>query len=205
MHLFKRALQGLAAATAVVALLAAPAATGAATRGIACDPALIAPTGSLIGNMWRANGGGSGVFGCPTTREFGIPGVRGSWQEFRNGKIVWSPNQGPNLLLSMHRRDRQVVFRWSTTAPFNYDFFLVRWSRAWGFPVSPDQQVKVTGGSRTGGRLTVDFPRGEPGVGRSSSDGKTAGFAFKVEGCDGTFFGRSSCRQGWSLPISMRL
>ncbi|MGH3794389.1 MAG: hypothetical protein ACRDSP_05820 [Pseudonocardiaceae bacterium] len=36
--------------------------------------------------------------GCPTGPEFGLPGRRGSRQEFLNGQLVWSPDQGPNMM-----------------------------------------------------------------------------------------------------------
>ncbi|GII05888.1 LGFP repeat-containing protein [Planobispora takensis] len=199
-----RALPAVAAAAASLAVLA-PAAQAASSasapaslaRADACDPALVAPQGSLIGKLWRSNGGPASVYGCPVTKEFGYPDKRGSWQRFRNGKIVWSPNLGEGTLVRVYqaRSSGNLVFRWSGTGR-DWDFFNVRWSRNGG----PATQVKVTRIDPWSGAYSM-APHVRDGVGTSTNGDSHPKFVFIVQGCDrGTF--SSDCGP-WSIPTSI--
>ncbi|MFC4113135.1 LGFP repeat-containing protein [Nonomuraea zeae] len=190
-----RSLTGLAAAVATAAVcLAVPSAASAAS---ACDPALVAPAGSLIGGLWRSNGGETSVYGCPATKEFGYPDKRGSWQRFANGKIVWSPNLGDGTLVRAYRKGQNVVFKWSGLGR-DWDYFNVRWSKDGGRAT----QVQV-------GRLTpwsgqyVMAPYVKDGVGTTTNGHEVNTFAYIVQGCDRTTFG-SDCGP-WSIPTSVKL
>jgi hypothetical protein len=213
-----RALPAIVAAAAVLTVLApaaqaassapASAPATASARAGACDPALVAPQGSLIGNLWRSNGGPGSVYGCPITKEYGYADKRGSWQRFQNGKIVWSPNLGDGALIRVYRAaNRRVIFRWSGTGR-DWDFFNVRevYEPHLG---NKERQVQV-------GRLTPwsglhrwdldSYARSfaeeilEDSVSHGSDDDRVH---FRVQGCDrGTF--SSDCGP-WSIPIAMIL
>ncbi|MFE0154186.1 LGFP repeat-containing protein [Nonomuraea sp. NPDC059007] len=98
-----------AAYVVVVALLPSPvAAVEDAEREAsiaACNSALVAPPGSLVGDYWRSKGGERSIYGCPTTRETGFPDKRGSIQRFKNGQIAWSPNMGGGNLLRVYQKN----------------------------------------------------------------------------------------------------
>ncbi|MDP4505948.1 LGFP repeat-containing protein [Nonomuraea turcica] len=190
-----RSLTGLAAAVATAAVcLAAPQAASASS---ACDPSLVAPQGSLIGGLWRSNGGETSVFGCPATKEFGYADKKGSWQRFRNGKIVWSPNLGGGTLVRVFQKGQNIVFKWSGLGR-DWDYFNVRWSKDGGNAT----QVQV-------GRLTpwsgqyLMAPYVQGGVGTTTNGHEVNKFAFIVQGCDKTTFG-SDCGP-WSIPTSISL
>ncbi|GAA0384741.1 hypothetical protein Acor_47870 [Acrocarpospora corrugata] len=189
-----RALLGLAATVATAAaILATPSAAQATT----CDPALVAPNGSLVGGFWRSNGGETSVFGCPTTKEFGYPDKRGSWQRFRNGKIVWSPNLGDGTLVRVFQKNGDIVLKWSGLGR-DWDFFNVRWSQ----DGSPATQVKKARLTPWSGQFTMT-PFVKDGVGTTTNGHSNSTFAFIVQGCDrGTF--SSDCGP-WSIPTSITL
>ncbi|MEV5898006.1 LGFP repeat-containing protein [Nonomuraea fuscirosea] len=190
-----RSLTALAAVVATAAVcLAGPQAASASS---ACDSSLVAPAGSLIGGLWRSNGGERSVFGCPTTKEFGYPDKKGSWQRFRNGKIVWSPNLGNGTLVRVFQKGGKVVFKWSGLGR-DWDYFNVRWSKDGGRAT----QVEV-------GRLTPwsgqyrKAPYVQGGIGTTTNGHGFDTFAFVVQGCDRTTFG-SDCGP-WSIPTSISL
>lgn len=155
------------------------------------------PQGSLIGGLWRSNGGETSVFGCPTTKEFGYADKKGSWQRFRNGKIVWSPNLGGGTLVRVFQKGQNIVFKWSGLGR-DWDYFNVRWSKDGGNAT----QVQV-------GRLTpwsgqyLMAPYVQGGVGTTTNGHEVNKFVFIVQGCDKTTFG-SDCGP-WSIPTSISL
>ncbi|GAA0384751.1 hypothetical protein Acor_47880 [Acrocarpospora corrugata] len=182
----------LAAATLAAGLtLLAPTAAQATT----CDPALIAPNGSLIGGFWRSNNGENSVFGCPVTKEFGYPDKRGSWQRFETGKIVWSPNLGDGTLVRAFEKGPNMVFKWSGLGR-DWDFFNVRWSKDAQLG-NRTYQVKVGRLTPWSGQFTITK---NPAVDFEStvSHGRTTDtWRFVVQGCDrGTF--SSDCGP-WSI------
>ncbi|XVQ87908.1 hypothetical protein ACQP2K_10930 [Microbispora siamensis] len=194
-----RSLLGLAtavvtAAGAVVTALAAGVSPAAAAT---CDPALVAPAGSLVGDLWRSNGGENSVYGCPITKEYGFAGKRGSYQEFRNGKIVWSPNLGGGALVRAYYAQGKAVFRWSGLGR-DWDFFNVRWSMDGG----PATQVKVGRLTPWSGAYSID-PYCGNGVCSTTNGHAVNRVVFVVQGCDrGTF--SSDCGP-WSIATSVRL
>ncbi|GIH24993.1 hypothetical protein Aph01nite_33030 [Acrocarpospora phusangensis] len=186
-----------AAATATALALLVPAPAQAAT----CDPALIAPEGSLIGGLWRSNGGETSVYGCPVTREYNYASVKGSYQRFANGKIVWSPNLGGGALLRVFPKGRNVVFKWSGLGR-DWDFFNVRWVVD-AHLGNGTQQVKVARTTPWSGSFVL--PKNAPReYDNTSSHGRTTDvWRFQVQGCDrGTF--SSDCGP-WSITTSFEV
>jgi hypothetical protein len=188
----------LGTAATAIALTAGPA-NAAGTARAACDPALVAPSGSLIGALWRSNGGEKSVYGCPTSKEYGFAGKRGSYQTFRNGKIVWSPNLGGAALVRAYHTGNKVVFRWSGLGR-DWDFFNVRYSKDGG----PVTQVRVGRLTPWSGVFSLS-PHCGGGV-CSTTNGHstlTSTYAFIVQGCDrGTF--SSDCGP-WSITTSVKV
>ncbi|TMR23733.1 hypothetical protein ETD86_06995 [Nonomuraea turkmeniaca] len=192
----------LAAATATAGLAILAPATAQASTTSACNPALVAPQGSLIGNFWRSKGGQKSVYGCPTTKEFGFSDKKGSWQRFRNGKIVWSPNLGNGTLVRAYFTRDRVFLAWSGLGR-DWDYFNVLWDKNG----TGNRQVRVARQTPWSGAfsLPVDVydpgPEGEEYASCSAHGGCTTTFSFSVEGCDrGTF--KSDCSP-WSIRTSV--
>ncbi|WP_158088780.1 hypothetical protein [Thermoactinospora rubra] len=191
-----------AAAVAAGALALAPAgaqaaATATTATSAACDPSLVAPEGSLVGGLWRSNGGRTSVYGCPVTKEYGYPDKQGSWQRFQNGKIVWSPNLGGGTLLRVFKKDRTMVFKWSGLGR-DWDFFNVRWSKDPHLG-NKTTQVKVKRLTPWSGQFLISAnPRVD--FDDTVSHGRaTDTWHFSVQGCDrGTF--SSDCGP-WGIPV----
>lgn len=188
-----------AAVVTAAAAFAPPAAAQISTARSVCDASLVAPEGSLIGGLWRSNGGENSVYGCPVTKEFGYPDKKGSWQRFRNGKIGWSPNLGGGTLVRVYQKGDNIVFKWSGLGR-DWDFFNVRWSKDGGTAT----QVQV-------GRLTpwsgqyLMAPYVQDGIGATTNGHEVSKFVFTVQGCDrGGLFGSSDCGP-WSIPTSISL
>jgi len=148
--------------------------------------------GGLIGDRWRALGAENGPLGNPMSDELVVPGRNGRRRIFNAGEIVWSPDQGPNMVVAgwvkNGARGVDVTIDWGPTTPFNYDLFIVRWDRN-GSNVG---QETIRGGPRESGRYTLTV----------QPDGQ---YSFIVEGCDAVTFGSSRCRQGWTIPVNLNL
>ncbi|MBG0822412.1 hypothetical protein HS048_16845 [Planomonospora sp. ID91781] len=184
-----------AAAVAGLALLAPATAARAATARAACDASLVAPAGSLIGDLWRSNGGQNSAYGCPVTKEYGYAGKRGSYQGFRNGKIVWSPNLGGGALVRVYESGNRIVFRWSGLGR-DWDFFNVRWSKD-AHLGNRTIQVKVARLTPWSGALSLPKNVAVDYDDTVSHGRATDRWAFTVQGCDrGTF--SSDCGP-WSI------
>ncbi|MGW0518593.1 LGFP repeat-containing protein [Crossiella sp. NPDC003009] len=161
---------------------AAPPATPAVTCTITA--------GGLIGQRWQDLNAGAGPLGCPTGQEQDVPGRRGRKQSFDRGEVVWSPDQGPNLVVSAYRVHNDVTVDWGpTNDPWNYDGFLIGW-----FHNGLSRVEDVYGGPRTWGTFTMPLTRG---AGR---------YDFTVTGCD-KLPGQSGhkCDQGAAIPVSVTL
>ncbi|WP_336217002.1 LGFP repeat-containing protein [Nonomuraea sp. LPB2021202275-12-8] len=177
----------LAVALAATLCAGAPAQAGtAASTNTATTTACgIQPYG-LIGARWTELGGANSALGCPRTSEVDVY-LDGVWagrrQNFLRGQMVWSPRQGPKLVVSAWSIGGYAYVDWRTTAPRSYDRFLVRWTSA---ADRGGTQRDIGGG--TGGRMRVRVVT-------------SSGYRFIVEGCDnGTF--SSSCKQGWTLSVT---
>lgn len=166
----------------------------------ACNPALVAPAGSLIGRYWRSIGGERSAYGRPVTKEYRPAGRPGSYRTFRRGGIVWSPDIGPKALVRVYESGKHIVFRWNDTGR-DWDFFQVRWSKD-AEPGDKTYQVRVarivpwSGGCKLPENVVVDYA-GSSGHGRTPTD-----WRFRVQGCDHGFFG--SDRGPWSRLVHCR-
>ncbi|WP_329125615.1 hypothetical protein [Streptomyces sp. NBC_01465] len=143
---------------------------------------------SLIKARWQRLGGSGSGLGCPrsnvkTVRSNGI--WKGERQYFEHGTITWSPSQGPRMVLAAWDTNGYAILNWSTTNPFSYKQFLVRYYSAADFGGT---QVQVGSGT-SGGTWVRKHTTGE--------------YRFIVEGCDDGRFGKV-CRQGWTLSATTR-
>ncbi|MEU8382632.1 hypothetical protein [Streptosporangium sp. NPDC048865] len=195
----------LLAAAVTAGTLAGPAqpaaaATQASTAKGTCDASLVAGPGSLVGGLWRSNGGENSVYGCPVTKESGYPDKKGSWQRFRNGQIGWSPNLGNGTLVRVYSKGDDIVFKWSGLSR-DWDFFNVRWSKNGGKAT----QVKVGRLSPWSGQYLMSPSNCGKGGGEEvcpTTNGHLIDrFAFTVQGCDKTgVFQRGTDCGPWSIP-----
>lgn len=181
-----KGLKAVLAATTLVAGLMIPT---SAAQAAPCGPVT---SHSLISNTWERNKrfyGGTGWFGCPTGWTKYTSGA--VVQRFENGAIAYSPRQGHKMLISGHRKNGYIQVEWGSTAPFSYDFFIVRWDS-----------------SGDSGQYDVIDTIGGPKVTRSTwsrrfnTNGK---YRIVVEGCDIESLypriGNAECKQGWTIPI----
>lgn len=177
----------LALALAVPAIAASPA--HAATT--ACK---IQPYG-FIGDYWHTLGGESAIIGCPTRAEYGIPNRNGRRQDFENGQIAWSPDQGGKMIVAAYGATVSgrpgVVLRWGPTDPFNYDYFKITVKT--DFDGTHVNQARNQ--ARTRGREVFWPPAGR------NAGGSLGRYSFSVIGCDSKITG-DTCRQGWSIWVS---
>jgi hypothetical protein len=73
---------------------------------------------------------GSERLGCPAGPEMNHPdGGDGRYQTFDGGAMAYSPNTGPNSVQMGYGGARFLGLLWSTTDPFTYDKFIVRYDR----------------------------------------------------------------------------
>jgi hypothetical protein len=189
---------GLLSATPAMADAQTPpkphAAQGSA-RGVA--PHTCYPVAGHFASRWYQD---SNRYGCATSPEY--PYLNGTYQEFVNGEMDWSPSQGANMVLSGTRYGywddwgfhTGITFQFGQSDPFNYDSWLIRLDRN-----------------------GVNLGQWEcgPGVTVISTCGRTGGFfgwapvgpghyRIIIEGCD-VGGGGHTCRQGWTIPVDLAI
>jgi hypothetical protein len=174
-------------ALALIGGLAAPALVGgaapaAAAPGVRCPATAV----GLIAQKWRALGRETGPLGCPTAPERDLVGRRGRVSTFEHGQVVWSPDQGPSLVIAAYQQDRSVVVDWGSTTPHRYDFFLVRWD----IDGRNAGQREIRGGARDRGRVVLPA-------------GRSGGYAVSVEGCTSRTLRPARCSQKWTAAASV--
>ncbi|MGI5292196.1 LGFP repeat-containing protein [Nonomuraea polychroma] len=180
----------LAAAVTAAALVTTPAVAQAQTSAMACNPSLIPEPNSLIRRFWESKGGEDSAYGCPTSKEYGYPDKRGSWQVFEYGKVVWSPNFGEKAVIRLYRQDWGITFAWQG-ASRDWQRYNVMW--------------KTSGGAW---QQKSDIPRRYMRINKGyfqsdGDDNQSTRVHFKVQGCNsvGVFSG-SECGV-WSYPIAI--
>lgn len=143
---------------------------------------------------WNSLMAEQGPLGCPIEDAHPPSEGGGLAQTFERGQIMWSPkaNNDRFLQTAYLNSDNDIVFEWGDTAPFHYDFFIVRWDKNGSNAGQHDVQSDDANASPHDGGWTV--PTSGPGR-----------YRIVVEGCDGHFLGSSTCRQGWSNPIFLDL
>ncbi len=141
------------------------------------------PVTGLIGAKYKELNGAAGPLGHPTSNEMDSKEGKGRFQNFEHGVIGVTPSTGPKSVQALYVKNADLIFEWGDTAPFNYDFFQVRWDLD-GKNVG---QQEIKGGPRTKGKW----------VSRPHSGGR---YRLVVEGADG-HVGGSKSRQGWSNPL----
>ncbi|WP_190087554.1 hypothetical protein [Streptomyces noboritoensis] len=177
---------GMAAAVAVTTPVPAAQAAGSAAPQRAAACSYNVPSQFL--RRWNDNHGADGGFGCPVQEAFQYG--NGLYQWFAKGAMVWSPNQGANMVTSVQRWGAGLRFDWGLSDGYNYDGWLINIRRD-GQDINGDQEcIAHGGGSGDCGRYdgTVYWNTLQPGQYRIS-----------VEGCD--IGSGHTCRQGWTLPV----
>lgn len=156
------------------------------------------PSG-VIGERWSRIVGAHGpLLGCPTGPE--QPLGDGKVQSFDRGQIVWSPDQGAGMTVAMYQVSQQLngqliqqlKVEWGDTFPFSYDKFIIR--------VNGDQADVTQDGASNLTSLSSWYPYNP----QAPSLPVGATYTAIVEGCD-TSAGGSTCKQGWTLPVSVTI
>jgi Ricin-type beta-trefoil lectin domain/LGFP repeat len=131
--------------------------------------------------------------GCPTSSEIDHPDGGGRYQTFEHGAMAYSPGTGPNSV-QIGYSGRGLGLTWSTTEPFSYDKFIVRYDRD-GANIGQDE-ISPQSIPNNSGRWQWSFVDGQlqPGL-----------YRLVVEGCDDLSFNRTQCNQGFSLPVYVRV
>ncbi|GAA0402254.1 hypothetical protein GCM10009530_62720 [Microbispora corallina] len=141
-----------------------------------------------IHTRWVLLEGKDGPLGCPTGPEQDVPGHRGKRQTFEGGEVAWSPEQGEAMTVAAYLLGKSAVVEFGPTGPYHYDKFLVRWDR--------DGQNL--------GQDSARFSWSDSGSHVIYPD-RNGTYTFIVEGCDQGRYEGSTCRQGWTIPVSTRL
>ena len=130
--------------------------------------------------------------GCLFGQEEDLPFGNGRFADFANGQIVYSSDQ--NMVVAGYIDNAgTLVVVWFITDRFTYDRFIVRSTRL-------DQHDFTDPGADTD-QLDVGVVGAMKG--RALFHGPLKGiYSIIVEGCDDKLFG-SSCKQGWSNPVSV--
>ena len=138
---------------------------------------------------------GSERLGCPAGPEMNHPdGGDGRYQTFDGGAMAYSPNTGPNSVQMGYGGARFLGLLWSTTDPFTYDKFIVRYDRD-GQNIGQDDIAQQTIPNNAGSWMwNLADGRLSPGL-----------YRLVVEGCDVTNTGGNDCKQGFSLPVYIRV
>jgi LGFP repeat len=128
-------------------------------------------------------GGAEGPLGCAMARESAVAGRPGAVQSFRNGATSFSPQQGEQMLVSVHLTGNDIIAEWNSTAPFRYDKFILRLDK------DGTNILQADVGEGAGGRWSA--PATGPGA-----------YSVIVEGCHTNITG-SNCPQSWTVPASI--
>jgi len=153
----------------------------------------------LIHDRWMDLGGADGPLGCPITDELAVPGRNGRSSTFEHGQIVWSPDQGPNMVVAVYQQDNNIVVDWGPTLPYHYNFWIARWDKD-GQNVG-QQDICKSGEpacqfvTPTGGTWNVPLSDADRAAAHT--------YTVVIEGCDEATFG-SDCKQGWTIPASVQ-
>jgi hypothetical protein len=131
-------------------------------------------------------------WGCATTPEYSYQ--NGTYQEFVNGEMDWSPSQGGGMVVSGMKYAGGIWYRFGYTDPFNYDSWLIRITHN---GVTAPQLECYAGSNPYGGFCTrtsggMSFGLAGPGH-----------YQIIVEGCDVSGTGSHTCNQGWTLPMDL--
>ncbi|GII64705.1 hypothetical protein Skr01_47900 [Sphaerisporangium krabiense] len=172
------------AAAAATTLITAPQTASASASGTRATAAVcrLAVEG-YVEDRWLSLGGQGGPLGCPINQQYLMEGG-GVRQHFQGGQIAWSPRQGDKMTVVATQWDGYLRFRWGSTAPFHYDYFVVSW-------YIPGTSYRGT--SKMAGGTSGAFKM------RRSTNRR---YVFSVVGCDTRFLASDVCRQGYTTQVS---
>ncbi|MCI0391458.1 MAG: hypothetical protein MOB07_22175 [Acidobacteria bacterium] len=153
----------------------------------------------LIRERWIELGARGGLLGCPVAAEQPIPGRRGRSQSFENGEIIWSPEQGQGMVLAVYQQGEQVIANWGSTAPFEYDTFILRVD----YEGNNIGQIEVAR-QRTSGSYAIGVMRKEDDTETPILGNGTGRYSVVVEGCkEGGGLAGVDCPQRWTAAAAV--
>ncbi|QRM53818.1 hypothetical protein [Sinorhizobium sp. BG8] len=164
------------------------------------EPECDIPVAGLIRDRWVALGAKNGPMKCPTEAERDVAGRRGKAMRFQNGEIVWSPDQGDRMVVSVFQEGDKLVVDVGDSDPFSYSWFDLRLDYE-GVDISPE----VIRGAR-GGRLIIGPLGNEDSPEMANVGPGTGNYTVTVQGCDDASgippFDSVECPQGWTVPAT---
>lgn len=147
---------------------------------------------------WLVLGGQSGPLGCPIENQHDVAATNASLASFQHGQIVWDPDRGTDFTLAVYQVESDIAVEWGPTDPFSYDDFNLLWSKD-GIP-APQVQV----GQYRDPLLRPIYPGPNNGGIYSIRGVGPGAYTVTIEGCDVGDSG-SSCKQGWTQPVTVDL
>jgi hypothetical protein len=132
-------------------------------------------------------------YGCPVADA--SPSGNGIIQYFTNGAIIWSPDQGNDMIASAFRMNgHDLYFQWGWSEPFTYN--------DWLFHAKRDGQEAFQDECNTDKRHCNPLYSDGGEIGWSALG--PGNYTIQVEGCDLRWSGHY-CHQGWTLSVPLRL
>jgi hypothetical protein len=165
-------------------------ATAKAHASAPVAPHFCYPVAAHFINRYNQNPGG---WGCATTPEYNY--LNGTYQEFTNGEMDFSPSQGTSMVVSGLRYAYGIYFQFGPSDPFNYDSWLIRITQVGGGTT----QLECGAGSNDGLGNYCDRSNGADHLGTAN----TGHYQIITEGCDISWTGSHTCRQGWTIPVDI--
>jgi hypothetical protein len=154
----------------------------------------VGSTGPLF-DRWIQLGGQNSPLGCPVAPQVSIPGTDEISQDCQHGQMVFAPDQGPDMVISLYESGGQLFIDWSTTSPASFDFFLIRDENG-----GQSNEQSNNGRSSSASAIPL-FPVAPDGGAPVIPPGT---YSFKVEGCNNEPAAPASC-QGFSAPVSFTI
>src|SRR5579872_1533900 len=154
----------------------------------------------LINARYVALGGAFSPIGCPLSDEANTPDGQGRFNNFAQGQIVWSPNQGSSdMVVSAYWQTisnpnqyfvNEVTVNWGDSTP-QWDKFLI-----WPNASNPNNSILT--------QYEVD--NSPPAINGSVIFGQfcASSYSIGVKGCDNANFGgKDKCNPNWTTPVNI--
>jgi hypothetical protein len=163
----------------------------------------VVSTGPIF-DRWIQLGGQSSPLGCPTAPRVSVPGTTATSQDFQRGQMVFSPDHGPDLVVSLYYQPPdparkpgdppkdQLFLDWSTTSPASFDFFQIRDQNG---NQSNEQNNNGPESSASAVPLFNTVPASGPVVPPGT-------YSFGIHGCNNQTLAPASCQPGFTAPVS---
>jgi len=167
------------------------------------EACIVTPIG-LIQQRWDELGGAAGPLGCATSPELDVPGRNGKRQTFEHGEVVWSPDQGPSMVVAAYQQDDNIIVNWGDASQ-DYDKFVVSWDRDGANVGQADASTYVeprNGFFAIRAAASITVPNVKHAV--TESPLLPGLYSIVVQGCISPGGLVTACPLGWTIPVNVR-